>query len=189
MATLTAVQTFLKPEVLLRELGIRAGWRVVDFGCGVGYFLLPAARFVGPSGRVVGIDVRSLAVDEATKRVRAAGLQDQVDVFRADLAQAQGSGLPEHFADLILVVNTLFQSDPAAILAEAARVVKPVEGRVAVVEWEEVATPVGPPPAQRVPVDAVLAAAKRAGLTFLSRLQPSPHHYGLLFAKASASTA
>lgn len=186
MPTPTAIQTFLKPDAVLRELGVRAGWSIVDFGCGPGYFLLPAARFVGPSGRVVGIDLRAVAVEEAGKRLRLAGLADQADVFRADLARPEGSGLPAAWADLVLLVATLYQSDPVRLLAEAARVVKPTDGRVAVIEWDEVATPVGPPPEQRVSGTAVIAAAKRAGLTLLSRFAPSPHHYGLVFAKAAA---
>lgn len=186
MPTPTAVHTFLKPETLLREAGIRAGWKVADFGCGPGYTLLPAARFVGTTGRVVGIDLRSVAVDEAQKRVRAAGLAGHTDVFRADLTKPESSGLPAGWADLVLLVGVLYQSDPRGILAEAARVVKPSDGRVVVIEWDRVATPIGPPPEQRLPEDAVLAAAKSASLRLLSKFSPSPHHYGLVLVKPLA---
>lgn len=184
----TTVQTFLKPETVLREAGVRAGWKVADFGCGPGYYLVPAARFVGPTGRVVGIDLRSVAVDEAQKRVRAAGLAGHTDVFRADLTKPEGSGLPAGWADLVLLVGVLYQSDPRGILAEAARVVKPSDGRIVVIEWDQVATPVGPAPEQRLSENAVLAAAKSAGLHLLSQFAPSPHQYGLLLAKPSAAS-
>ncbi len=186
MPTPTAVQTFLKPEVVLREAGIRAGWKVADFGCGVGYFLIPAARFVGPLGRVVGVDVRAVAVDEARKRAHAAQVEDRVDVLRADLSQPNGSSLPDGWADLVLLVTTLNQGDPRALLREAARVVKTTDGRVVVIEWDQVATPLGPPPEQRVQGDTVLAAAKTAGLRMLSVLRPSPSHVGWLFVKTQS---
>lgn len=187
MPTPTAMQTFLKPEAVLRTAGIRAGWKVADFGCGPGYYLLPAARFVGPTGRVVGLDIRAVAVDEAKKRVALAGLAERVDVLRADLTRPKASGLPDGWADLVLLVGMLYQSDPKAVLQEAARVVKPGDGRVMVVEWDQVATPLGPPPEQRVTVDSILAAAKLTGLRLLSREPPSPSHVGFVFAKAPSS--
>lgn len=186
MPTPTVVQTFLRPEAILREAGIRAGWKVADFGCGVGYVLVPAAKFVGPLGRVVGVDVRAVAVDESRKRVRAAKVEDRVDILRADLAQPNASGLPDGWADLVLLVTVLNQADPRAILREAARVVKTTEGRVVVIEWDQVATPVGPPPEQRVTGDTVLAAAKSAGLRMLSTLRPSPSHVGWTFIKTQS---
>lgn len=184
MPTPTAIRTLLKPEDVLKQLGIRAGWQVADFGCGAGYALVPAARFVGPQGRVVGVDVRAAAVEDARRRVELAGVADRVDVLRADLTRSSASGLPDRWADLVLLVGMLYQSEPRTVLREAARVVKPSNGRVVVIEWEQVATPVGPPAEQRVTKDTVLAAAKGAGLTFLSPLSPSPYQYGLIFVRA-----
>ncbi len=184
MLTPTSIRTSLKPEELLRQLGIRSGWKVADFGCGAGYTLVPAARFVGSAGRVVGIDIRTMAVDESRRRAERAGVADRVDVLRADLARPRATGLPDGWADLVLLIGVLYQSDPAAVLTEAARVVKPTDGRVAVIEWDEVATPVGPPSEHRVSRDAVLAAGKAAGLTFLSPVHASLHQYGLLFLRA-----
>lgn len=85
----------LKPDEVLKQLGIRAGWRVADFGCGAGYYLVPAARFVGSSGRVVGIDARTASVDEARRRAELAAVADRVDVVRADLTREKASGLPD----------------------------------------------------------------------------------------------
>lgn len=185
MPTPTSVRTFVKPEELLRAVGIRAAWHVADFGCGPAYFLVPAARFVGPTGRVAGIDVRTAAVDEAKRRVELAGVADQVDIIRADLTRPSASGLPDQWADLVLCIGMLYQTEPRAVLREAARVVKPADGRVIVVEWEEVFTPIGPPPEQRLRRDAVLAAAKSAGLQLLSTGSPSPHQYSLMFVRPS----
>lgn len=182
----TAIRTLLKPEDVLRQLGIRAGWRVVDFGCGAGYYLVPAARFVGSQGRVVGIDVRSAAVDEARRRAELADVADRVDVFRADLTRPQASGLPDRWADLVLLVSMLYQSEPQSVLREAARIVKPADGRISVIEWEQVATPLGPPSEQRVTKDTVLAAAKAVGLIFLSFFAPSPYQYGVIFMRPQA---
>ena len=54
-------------ERLFREAGIGPGQRVLDLGSGVGDVALIAARLVGPTGEVVGIerDPRSIARAEA----------------------------------------------------------------------------------------------------------------------------
>lgn len=186
MPTPTAVRAFIRPEEVLRSAGIRAGWKVVDFGCGPGYYLVPAARFVGKQGRVVGIDILAAAVDQARKRVQSAAVETWTDVFRLDLTRPAASGLPDDWADLVLMSSVLSQSAPVPIVREAARVVKPSDGRVVVIEWDQVATPLGPPPEQRVDETVVLAAAKQAGLTLLSTFRPSPHHYGLTLVKPLA---
>jgi hypothetical protein len=44
-------------ELLLERAGIRPGMRVLDAGCGPGRVTLPASVLVGPSGRVVAVDI------------------------------------------------------------------------------------------------------------------------------------
>src|ERR1700736_1008280 len=51
----------------LRRLGLKPGERVVDIGCGPGFLCESMAVAVGPSGRVVGIDISQDLLDFATK--------------------------------------------------------------------------------------------------------------------------
>lgn len=44
------------PLAILSYIGLKTGQTFVDIGCGGGFFALPAARVVGESGRVYGID-------------------------------------------------------------------------------------------------------------------------------------
>jgi 2-polyprenyl-3-methyl-5-hydroxy-6-metoxy-1,4-benzoquinol methylase len=59
---------------LMRRAGIAAGMRVLDVGCGAGDVAIQAARLVGESGAVLGIDRAPEAVTLATARAQAAGL-------------------------------------------------------------------------------------------------------------------
>ena len=43
--------------IVLETLNLRTGERVLELGCGGGYYTLDAARFVGPRGRVSAIDI------------------------------------------------------------------------------------------------------------------------------------
>src|SRR5258708_14382184 len=53
---------------LLKEAGIRPGMKVLDVGCGAGDVTMLAAKLVGESGTVLGIDRSEAAIDAARAR-------------------------------------------------------------------------------------------------------------------------
>jgi len=108
-------------ERLFREAGIGPGQRVLDLGSGVGDVSMLAARFVGPSGEVVGIerDARSIAVAKA--RVAEAGFRN-VRFTQTDASQI-GSNKP--FDAAVGRFILMFLPDPAAVLRSLATLVRP----------------------------------------------------------------
>jgi ubiquinone/menaquinone biosynthesis C-methylase UbiE len=54
----TEVEKWLKEygEVFLKEIGIKKGQTVLDFGCGVGHYTIPAAKIAGKEGKVYAVD-------------------------------------------------------------------------------------------------------------------------------------
>src|SRR4029077_19830530 len=73
-------------ERLFREAGIGLGQRVLDIGSGVGDVAMLAARLVGPSGKVVGVERDPKSIAKARARVAAEGLRN-VSFTQADLSQ------------------------------------------------------------------------------------------------------
>jgi ubiquinone/menaquinone biosynthesis C-methylase UbiE len=59
---------------LLDAAGLRPGARVLDAGCGRGDTTLVAARRVGPSGLVLGVDTSLRMLENGRRRGAAAGL-------------------------------------------------------------------------------------------------------------------
>ena len=47
------------PYDILRNIGIKEGMSVLDIGAGPGFFTIPAAKIVGPNGRVFALDIYS----------------------------------------------------------------------------------------------------------------------------------
>jgi ubiquinone/menaquinone biosynthesis C-methylase UbiE len=45
------------PKKILSQYVI-SGMKVLDIGCGMGFFSLPIARMIGPHGRVICLDVQ-----------------------------------------------------------------------------------------------------------------------------------
>src|SRR5215467_10926444 len=79
--------THLAPctERFFRQAGIGPGQRVVDLGSGVGDIAMLAARLVGPSGEVVGIERDARSISRARARIAAAGLHN-VTFTEADVS-------------------------------------------------------------------------------------------------------
>jgi len=71
-----------KYELICRKLGLRAGMRLLDIGCGWGGMVLHAAEHHGVEA--VGISLSQNQVDYGKKRVAEAGLAEIVDIRLQD---------------------------------------------------------------------------------------------------------
>jgi arsenite methyltransferase len=101
---------------------LHPGDHVVDVGAGAGIDSLIAAKLVGPSGQIVGVDMTPEMLDKAQHNARAAGL---VNVeFRAGYGEALP--VPDAWADVVISNGVLnLMPDKSGGLREMARVLKP----------------------------------------------------------------
>ena len=77
-----------KLDLICRKLALQEGDRLLDVGCGWGGFLLHAASAYGV--RALGITPSPAQATLARERVRAAGLQDRVEIRLADYRDLVG---------------------------------------------------------------------------------------------------
>lgn len=73
-----AAAQYAKCDLVARKLGLTAGMRVLDVGCGWGTFALHAARNYGV--HVVGVTLSREQAEYASKRMVAEGIADQVQI-------------------------------------------------------------------------------------------------------------
>ena len=59
---------------LLTEVGVPAGATCLDVGCGGGDVTCELARAVGPSGRVIGVDLDPIKIDIAAREAHEQGI-------------------------------------------------------------------------------------------------------------------
>jgi len=149
-------------EALLAFAVPRAGERVLDVGCGCGAPTLELARAVGPSGRVVAMDISGPMLAEGEARAGAAGLAN-VDWRQADPATAE----LESFDLLISAFGTMFFGDPVAAFANMRRAADR-DARMAIVCWRSLAEN----PWMEVPMNAVAQHLP-------PRPKPIPHAPGM----------
>jgi len=57
-------------EAVLRDIGIREGMTVLDYGCNKGAYTIPTARIVGNAGRVFALDINEQALAELHQTAR-----------------------------------------------------------------------------------------------------------------------
>lgn len=71
-----ALQQWLEKdgEAFLQAMGIARGATVLDFGCRRGTYAIPAARRVGPSGKVYAVDQREDVLDALARQAADQGL-------------------------------------------------------------------------------------------------------------------
>jgi cyclopropane-fatty-acyl-phospholipid synthase len=94
-----------KLDLVCTKLGLQAGERVLDVGCGWGSFAIHAAANYGV--KVVGVTLSEQQVRLGRERVREAGLEDQVQLRVADYRELHGEefdaissiGMVEHVGE------------------------------------------------------------------------------------------
>jgi arsenite methyltransferase len=113
----------------LKTAGVEAGMTVLDLGSGAGFDSFLAANVVGPTGRVIGVDMTPEMVQKAKKNAvtRAERLkgapQPQIDFYEGLIEELP---LEDNIVDVVIsncVIN--LSPDKESVFREAYRVLKP----------------------------------------------------------------
>ncbi|MGE5831153.1 MAG: methyltransferase, FxLD system [Micromonosporaceae bacterium] len=111
--------------LMLDQLGVAAGQRVLEIGAGTGYNAALLAHIVGPAGVVVTVDIDGQMVDRARSRLAVAGYP-QVTVACGDGAEGYPAAAP---FDRIIATAGVWDLAPAWLeqLAPGGRIVVPLD--------------------------------------------------------------
>ncbi|MBD3158227.1 MAG: methyltransferase domain-containing protein [Candidatus Lokiarchaeota archaeon] len=71
-------------EEFFRRIGLQPRNVVLDFGCRVGHYTIPAARVVGSKGTVYALDKKHSAIDELMYRASVMNLDDIIIPMRTN---------------------------------------------------------------------------------------------------------
>jgi len=114
---------FFGPTKILQGAGIRPRMKVLEVGCGTGFFTITAGRMLGDQGSLISMDMLPISVETVTKKVQAAALSN-VKVIKGD---ALDTKLEQESLDLVLIFGVI----PAPmlpmqkLLVEMHRILRP----------------------------------------------------------------
>lgn len=116
------VEAVAGARTLLERAGVAPGMHVLDAGCGPGRVTLPASLRVGPSGRVVALDLQQAMLSMLAERIAERGLRN-VELVHAGLGEGR---LPAGAFDVALLVTVLGEiPDKLAALREIHASLRP----------------------------------------------------------------
>jgi ubiquinone/menaquinone biosynthesis C-methylase UbiE len=146
-------------EHALRVAGLRPGMRVLDVGCGPGDVSFVAARLVGPTGTVLGVDAAREVIDVARARAAAQNMST-VSFEQTSIADIAVDEVDAVIGRLIL----MHLPDPVSALRQLATLVRP-DGLIAFCEVDISAVRSIPDsPLSRALVDGIVHAFQGVGL-------------------------
>jgi len=172
---------FLNPSEVIAQTDLMQGEIVADLGCGNGFYVLPAAQMIGPTGIVYAVDSQENKLAATVSISNQFGYKN-VRVVLADLAKPL-LDFPANSCDLAIVGNVLHEvSDINALVANIYRVLK-AHGRVVIIEWKKTASPFGPPLNHRIEQQRIEILLLQAGFRKTKDLNTDGYHYAVLFEK------
>lgn len=99
MAAEFKVRDFFKPRKdIIKEVELKEGFHVLDFGCGPGGYTLPVSEAIGATGKLYALDATPLALEMVKKIVEKHKLKN-VKTIESDCA----TGLPNEELDVALL--------------------------------------------------------------------------------------
>lgn len=115
----------------MNRLNLLAGDVICDIGCGAGSELVRLAQIVGPTGRLIGVEVSTTMLEEAALRATDAGVV--VELVEAD---GRATGLADASVDAVRIERVIQHvGDADALIAEAVRITRP-GGRIVVIDTD-----------------------------------------------------
>lgn len=167
-------RAYLDPEAILGSLRLRKGWRVADIGAGIGFFSIPAARLVGPEGRVFAVDLSPEMLEDLRAKL-AANHVANVEPVRSTEDRVP---LEDRSVDLAFLACVLHELAGPATLLECRRILR-ASGILAIVDWKKLDQDVGPPKEHRLDEDEARAVLRDAGFAPVRSFDAGPYHYGI----------
>jgi len=99
----------------LRKVGIKHSQTVLDFGCGIGHYAIPAAKIVGRGGKVYALDKNPASLDELMEKAKEENLEN---IKRVDISNELKILLKKESIDVVLlydVVHLVGENDSSTV--------------------------------------------------------------------------
>ncbi len=174
-------KAFLDAERVLQETGLKGGDSFLDVGCGEGHFSIAASKIVGNKGKVYALDSYEKSIAVLKEQIHRQQIAN-IEAIVADVTQKMP--LPDGIIDVCLMANVmhgfLANGEVPRVMTETARVMK-MKSMLAVVEFQKIDEPPGPPISIRMTPDELEALISGYGFKKDRVAEVGPIHYAAMF--------
>lgn len=170
---------FSEPAENIKNLDLKEGSKVADFGAGSGHYAVAVAKRVHAKGQVFAIDVQKDVLTKIQSFARDAGLRN-IQILWGDVEKPGGSKLRDSMVDAVIISNILFQSEKKGEIAkEAFRVLKP-GGQLMVIDWSDSYAGLGPKQGHIVSEEEAQRIFESVGFKYERSFFAGDHHWGFV---------
>jgi SAM-dependent methyltransferase len=147
-----------RPSSVIAVMKISAGMTVADLGAGTGYFLPHLSKAVGPTGKVLGLDVEP----DMVRYMKERATRDHLDNVTALVVAGDDPGLAKASVDRILVVDTWHHVPERTAYATKLKGALAPSGALFIVDFT-LESSHGPPKHHRIAPEKVVEELKSGG--------------------------
>jgi precorrin-6B methylase 2 len=177
----TERETEERPQLVIDALEIRPGQTVADLGAGSGYYSFRIAPLVGPTGKVLAIDIEPAMLEAIAERARREHVGNVVTVR----SSAQDPNLAPRSVDLVFMVDVYHELEyPYEMLTKVRAALKP-GGRVALIEYRAEDPDVMIKPLHKMSERQVRREMQAAGFRHVKTVRTLPLQHLIVFEDGS----
>jgi ubiquinone/menaquinone biosynthesis C-methylase UbiE len=166
----------MPPMETLQKFKMIDDGNLLDVGCGLGYFTIPAAKIL-KNNKVTGIDIMPDILEIA--KDRAEGIKN------IEFKESEEYSFPieDDSMKYVLISNVIHEvEDKIRYFNEVKRVLRE-DGYFLIIDWDKREMEMGPPIHERISKDEMIELCDKAGFRTLESIDVSPSHYGLKLEK------
>lgn len=162
-----------KPEEVMALLGSLKGKKVMDIGCGTGYFTF---RMIDSGATVIAADIdeRFLAYVDSVRNARGISIKK----VQTRKLPPDNPMLEKREADMVIMVNTFHHIEDRVNYLKKVRTGLRQTGYIVIIDYLKKELPIGPSPDKKLSADDVVRDLKMAGFSqFKTDDKTLPYQY------------
>ncbi|HLW54129.1 MAG TPA: class I SAM-dependent methyltransferase [Candidatus Angelobacter sp.] len=168
-----------KPALVIAALNLKGGETVADIGAGSGFYTFKIAPKVGPSGKVLAVDIQ----DEMVAALRRGAADRNAMNVEVTKGSERDPHLPANSVDLVLMVDVYHElSFPYEMMTAIRNALKP-GGRMVFVEYRKEDPAVAIKEVHKMAVDQLKKEMGAVRLTYIRTVETLPLQHIVIFEK------
>ena len=167
-----------QPQLAIDALGIKPGQTVADLGAGSGYYSFRVAPLVGPTGKVLAIDIEPAMLEAIVQRAQREHISNVATVR----SSAQDPNLAAGSVDLLFMVDVYHELEYPYEMMTKVRTALKRGGRVALIEYRAEDPEVAIKPLHKMSERQVRREMQAAGFKHLQTVRTLPLQHLIVFA-------